>query len=144
MTEIFEPEKEEYAGLTDVWEASVRATHDFLSEEDIAFFRPLILKEYLGAVSLYAIRDEENALAAFLGISGEQIEMLFVHPDHFREGLGKRLLLRALALGCWRVDVNEQNPGALAFYQQHGFKIVDRSETDGLGKPFPLLHLELR
>lgn len=36
--------------LTDLWEASVRATHHFLQEEDIRFIRPLILHEYLKAV----------------------------------------------------------------------------------------------
>ncbi|MGY0625916.1 MAG: GNAT family N-acetyltransferase, partial [Paraglaciecola chathamensis] len=42
-----------------------------------------------------------------------------------------------------KVDVNEQNPKALGFYQRIGFKVVGRSELDGQGKPYPLLHLAL-
>ena len=34
--------RDETADLFAVWEASVRATHTFLAEEDIAFFRPLV------------------------------------------------------------------------------------------------------
>ena len=39
------------------------------------------------------------------------------------------------------VDVNEQNPQALQFYLAEGFQVVGRSELDGGGRPFPLLHL---
>ena len=40
-----------------------------------------------------------------------------------------------------RLDVNEQNPAAVAFYTAKGFTQVGRSEVDGQGRPFPLLHL---
>jgi putative acetyltransferase len=33
---------DDFDEITTVWEASVRATHHFLSEGDILFFRPLI------------------------------------------------------------------------------------------------------
>ncbi|WP_374755463.1 hypothetical protein [Runella slithyformis] len=42
-----------------------------------------------------------------------------------------------------RVDVNEQNPQALGFYERMGFAVISRSALDGLGKPYPLLHLQL-
>jgi putative acetyltransferase len=41
------------------------------------------------------------------------------------------------------VDVNEQNPAAVGFYQHFGFKVVGRSPLDGTGKPFPILHMAL-
>lgn len=37
------PSSADFAELLQVWEDSVRATHDFISEADIAFFKPLIL-----------------------------------------------------------------------------------------------------
>ena len=46
-------------------------------------------------------------------------------------------------LGATRVDVNEQNPRALGFYLHEGFEVIGRSETDGLGQPYPLLHMRL-
>ncbi|MDR6804581.1 hypothetical protein J2Y45_003110 [Dyadobacter sp. BE34] len=41
--------KQNYPDILNVWEASVLATHHFLSEQDIAFYKPLILNEYLQA-----------------------------------------------------------------------------------------------
>ncbi|MCF6161393.1 hypothetical protein [Furfurilactobacillus milii] len=41
------------------------------------------------------------------------------------------------------VDVNEQNPDALALYQHNGFHIVSRDAEDNQGRPFPILHLKL-
>jgi putative acetyltransferase len=45
--------------------------------------------------------------------------------------------------GASTVDVNEQNPQAVGFYLHEGFQQVGRSPLDGLGKPYPLLHLSL-
>ncbi|WP_229599697.1 hypothetical protein [Runella slithyformis] len=70
----------EYPEVTDVWEASVRATHHFLTEADIRHFRPLILNEYLKAVSLSCIKDEEGRILGFMGVCGDSLEMLFIHP----------------------------------------------------------------
>jgi putative acetyltransferase len=39
--------------------------------------------------------------------------------------------------------VNEQNPQGVAFYRHMGFGQVGRSELDGQGNPFPLLHMRL-
>jgi putative acetyltransferase len=39
------------------------------------------------------------------------------------------------------VDVNEQNPAAVGFYEALGFVVVSRSPVDGDGRPFPLLHM---
>lgn len=44
--------KTEYQEVVNVWESSVRATHHFLKEEDIEYFKPLILNTYLDAVDL--------------------------------------------------------------------------------------------
>jgi putative acetyltransferase len=44
--------------------------------------------------------------------------------------------------GALTVDVNEQNPEAVRFYEACGFAVVGRSEVDGSGRPFPLLHMQ--
>ena len=48
-----------------------------------------------------------------------------------------------MALGADCVDVNEQNPLALGFYESKGFHIVGRDDRDEAGRPFPILHLSL-
>jgi putative acetyltransferase len=34
----------DYAEMLVVWENSVRATHGFITDEDIAFFKPIIIE----------------------------------------------------------------------------------------------------
>ena len=132
----------DYLEITDVWEASVRATHHFLPESDILYFRPLILNEYLRLVKLSCIRNEAEAIVGFSGTADGKLEMLFIRPDYRGRGVGKRLLLHTIEREeVTSVDVNEQNPQAVEFYLHMGFEEIGRSETDGLGKPYPLLHL---
>jgi putative acetyltransferase len=135
---------DDFREITAVWEASVRATHHFLKEEDLLLFKRLIGEQYLHLVDLTCVRNEQGRILGFLGVADGKIEMLFVHPDAFRKGLGKALALYAInTLKLRKVDVNEQNQQALDFYLHMGFVVKDRSALDGMGKPYPLLHLEL-
>lgn len=136
--------KKRHPELLKVWEASVRATHDFLGEADIAFLKPLILKSYFDAVELRCAVDANGRALGFVGVAGNKVEMLFIAPELRGKGVGALLLEHAVKQqGATKVDVNEQNLQAVGFYQHLGFRIVGRSPTDGQGRPFPLLHLEL-
>lgn len=134
----------EYPDVVDVWEASVRATHHFLREADILFFKPLILHEYLDAVILCCIRDEGQHILGFMGVVERKIEMLFIHPDARGKGIGKALAAHAIEkMHVNEVDVNEDNEQAVGFYEHLGFKTFNRSALDGMGKPYPILHMKL-
>lgn len=136
--------EKDFDEIAQVWEASVRATHDFLQESDIERLAPLVRNRYLPAVRLYCIRDGAERIAAFTGLSERHIEMLFVRPDRRGEGLGRQLLRFAVEHhGIRSVDVNEQNPQATAFYLRMGFRVADRSPLDPEGEPYPILHLRL-
>ena len=88
-------------------------------------------------------RADGGTLAGFIGCNGPQVEMLFVEPRCFRHGVGGALLAHVRAVHPrLTLDVNEQNPQALAFYERQGFRVVGRSALDGQGKPYPLLHME--
>lgn len=135
-------------GLSDelfaVWEASVRATHEFLTEADIERIGEYVPDAFLGVETMMAARDESGGLRGFCGITGDEVEMLFVDPEARGCGIGSALLRRALEEhGASRVDVNEQNGQAVGFYEHMGFKAVSRSETDGMGDPFPIAHMSL-
>ncbi len=145
MYKIETTTKENYQEIVNVWEASVRATHDFLKEEDIEYFRPLILNTYLDAVSLRCIKNSSSEIIGFSGVAGENLEMLFIAPSYTGKGIGKTLLQNAInELNVNKVDVNEQNQKAVDFYLHQGFKIIDRSELDASGKPYPILHMILK
>src|SRR5262249_51361311 len=107
-------------------------------------FKPLVLAKYMPMMDIYSSREANGELTGFMGLSGNKMEMLFISPAHHRKGIGRKFIHYAIDLkGDIELDVNEQNPGAVQFYKECGFSVIGRSEKDGLGKPFPLLHLKL-
>jgi putative acetyltransferase len=135
---------ENYQELLSVWENSVRATHDFISEDDIAFFKPIILEQAFPVTTLKCVKSKGGDILGFVGVVEDKIEMLFILDAQRGKGIGSILLRYAISqLGASKLDVNEQNPLAVQFYQHMGFKIMSRSPLDDMGKPFPILHLSL-
>lgn len=129
--------------LAELWEASVRATHHFISDEYIRKLKPLVWGVYLRSMPIYIVRDEKG-IAGFAGVNGEMLEMLFVHPRAMGKGIGKQLVLYAICHCRVRyVDVNEQNERALGFYHHFGFRRTGRDAVDASGEPYPILHLKL-
>lgn len=136
--------KADYLALIEIWESSVRATHDFLSDENIASLKPLLLERYFDAVDLRVAKNENSEIVGFIGVAECNVEMLFISPDYRHKGIGSLLLRHAIKnQAAHKVDVNEQNPDAIGFYKRLGFNVIARSPLDGQGNPFPLLHLEL-
>ena len=143
---IHTPRLTDFAELTNVWEASVRATHDFLPDSYIELLRGLVLEQYLDTVMLICCKDPTSKrITGFAGVAAGKVEMLFIHPDYRGLGIGKCLLMFAInELNAERLDVNEQNLQAVGFYLKQGFEVVGRSEKDGMGQPYPLLHLRYK
>ena len=141
--EIITIKSNEYDALLLLWENSVRATHDFLSDEDIDFLKPIVRNQALPNLILKGIRNSEGHIIGFIGIAEQSVEALFVSPAAFGKGIGKALMTYAeVEFGTDKVDVNEQNQEALGFYKHLGYEITGRSPIDGQGRPFPVLHLE--
>lgn len=149
MIKIIEVEKSDRTDiliekLVRIWESSVRKTHLFLSEdaiEEIKEFVPGALREV--AYLIVALNDREEPVG-FMGVQDRTIEMLFISPDERGKGFGKQLVgygIKTFAIN--HVTVNEQNPQALGFYGYLGFRIYKRTKTDGQGRPYPLLYMEL-
>lgn len=131
--------------ILDTWESSVRATHDFLSEEDIISIKPQVIEGAKYVSKLLCVRDENGIIKAFMGIHDFKIEMLFVSNESRGNGIGKRLVEYAIeVLNVNYVDVNEQNPQAVGFYKHMGFEIFKKSNFDEQGNPFPILHMKLK
>ena len=139
----FRPSKADYQTLIGIWEAAVRATHHFLTEEDITIYKELILTTYFDDVDLYCSTDE-NVITGFLGLSGDTIQMLFIDPKFHGHGIGKKLIKFAVEdKACTKVDVNEQNKQAVGFYEHLGFVTKQRFHEDAAGRPYPILAMEL-
>ena len=145
MIKIHQVSKSDYPELIKVWEESVRVTHHFLKQKDIAYFKSLILETYFDAVQLRCTKTENNKITGFIGCVDKGIEMLFLAPQYRGQGIGKVLVEFAIAqFDIDKVDVNQDNRQALGFYNKIGFKVVKRSEKDGFGKPYPILHMKLK
>jgi putative acetyltransferase len=141
---IFMPKPGDYPQIIEVWEESVRATHDFLPDSYIEILKHLLLTQYLDAVSLFCVRGPNQKISGFAGASLGKLEMLFLGPEYRGQGLGKLLLHYALEnFDARELDVNEQNTQAVGFYLKQGFKVIGRTEEDGLGQPFPILRMRL-
>lgn len=137
-------EKSDHLKLLEIWEASVRATHYFLKEEDLQQLKPLILEQYFDAVDLSCAKNSQGEILGFCGVHDGAIEMLFISPDARGKGVGSLLATHAIKeQGVTKVDVNEQNEQAIGFYRHIGFSVIGRSAVDGQGKAYPLLHLAL-
>jgi putative acetyltransferase len=136
---------DDFARVVAVWEASVRATHTFVTEADIEVIRPLVRAGLPHVPHVLCVRERAGQVAGFIGVEDGKVEMLFVHPAWRGQGIGRRLLSYAVTtLGARELDVNEQNPRALGFYLRMGFEVVGRSAVDNIGKPYPLLHMRIR
>jgi hypothetical protein len=54
------PRYSDYSELVQIWEDSVRATHDFLPEAYILLLREQVLRRYLDAVMLICCKDHQR------------------------------------------------------------------------------------
>ena len=132
----------DYPRLMEIWESAVLSTHDFLKEEDFLYYKER-LPVYFQYVNLFGF-EQEGILIGFMGIAEGNLEMLFIDNKYQGAGIGKKLITYAIDnLQVTKVDVNEQNVQAVGFYEYMGFNIYKRSNLDGEGKEYLILHMQL-
>ena len=95
-------------------------------EEDRRFIENVILKECEVIVA-----EGDTGIVSFLARNGEEIRLLYSHPDFIGSGAGSLLLDAAkrsgvVALELWCFQANER---ARRFYEERGFRAV--RFTDG-------------
>ena len=70
--------------------------------------------------------------------------MLFISPEERGKGIGKRFIRYGVeTLSINEVTVNEQNPEAIGFYENMGFREYKRTDFDEQDRPYPLLYMKL-
>ncbi|MCI8880657.1 MAG: GNAT family N-acetyltransferase [Clostridiaceae bacterium] len=130
--------------LLKVWESSVKATHRFLSENEIADIKKYVPRALKEIPCLVIAEDENQIPVGFMGIAGQHLEMLFIAAEERGKGIGKELLAYGIDRYSVRdLAVNEQNPLAKGFYEHMGFRAYQRTERDEQGNPYPLLYMRL-
>ena len=144
ITEITDRTPQLMHQLLEVWERSVRATHLFLSADEVAEIKPYVPQALREIPHLVVAWRADGAPAGFLGVDGRKLEMLFLAPEERGKGLGRKLVQYGMErFGIREVTVNEQNPQARGFYERMGFCVCQRSELDEQGRPYPILKMRL-
>lgn len=124
-----------------IWRAAVDATHDFLTAEDRSAI-DVEVQGFLPSAQLMLAVDDRDRPLGFMLIDDGHMEALFIDPAHRGAGIGAIMIDYALAVHpSLTTDVNEQNAQAVGFYEHMGFERTGRSDLDGQGRPYPLIHL---
>ena len=130
--------------LLALWEDSVKATHLFLSKNEIEKIKKYVPYAISRVAHLVIIENEILKPIAFMGIEDRKLEMLFIKNSERGKGLGKQLLNYGIKkYNINELVVNEQNPIAKGFYEYMGFKTYKREELDEQGNPYPILYMRL-
>lgn len=130
--------------LLAVWESSVKATHLFLSEDEIKNIKNYVQQALKEIPHLIILENENQIPVGFMGIVEQHLEMLFVSHEERGKGYGKELL--RYGIEKYKINdlaVNEQNPSAKGFYEHMNFEVYKRTECDEQGNPYPLLYMKL-
>ena len=95
-------------------------------EEDRWFVENVILKECAVTVA-----EGETGIVAFLAQEGEEVRMLYTHPDFIGAGAGSLLIEAAKSSGTSALELwcFQANTHARRFYERRGFKAI--RFTDG-------------
>lgn len=142
--EVRERTPEQIEALLELWGASVRATHGFLSDGEVRRIRGYVPAALPGVAHLFVAEREPGQAAAFMGIENGRLEMLFLRPEERGRGTGRRLVEYGIRdFGLREVTVNEQDPQAVGFYEHLGFQTYRRTERDEAVDPYPLLYMRL-
>jgi len=129
------------ATVLQIWRDAVDATHDFLSAADRKAIDAEVA-DFLPSAPLWLAVDGADRPVGFMLLNGAHMDALFIAPAHRGKGVGRMLVLHALARAPGlSTDVNEQNDQAVGFYRRLGFVPVGRSALDGQGRPYPIIHL---
>lgn len=129
--------------LLEVWESAVRATHLFLSNEEIENIKEYVPEALKFVPNLLVAENEEGKPIGFMGIQEKSLEMLFISNENRGQGIGKKLIEYGIEnYSINEVAVNEQNPQAKGFYEKMGFEVYKRTELDEQGNPYPLMYMK--
>ncbi len=100
--------------VEEVWELSVKATHLFLSNEEIQKIKEYV-PQALSEIPHLIVGENENAVPiAFMGIDGQKLEMLFIAVEERERG---------------RAYQSQKGLQHSRFRQQHGQYLMYQGET---------------
>ena len=133
--------KDDLAELLATWAAASSIAHPFLTEEFLASERENIPDLYLPNAETWVF-EADGQVVGFIALIGTEVGAIFVHPDQQRDGVGSMLMNKAKALREeLEVEVFVKNTIGRAFYEKHGFTVIEEKVHEATGNE--LLRLRL-
>jgi ribosomal protein S18 acetylase RimI-like enzyme len=83
------------------------------------------------------VAEEEEQVIGFAAVDEDYLSFMYVHPQHYRRGIGRELLRASLQIAtqnAWTIVLDGNEP-AIALYRSEGFTEVARFESDNEGYP---------
>lgn len=97
------------------------------ADEDFEFFLRVVFPN-----QQIFVCETDGGILGFIAYDNDWVHHLYVLPDSIGEGIGERLLAQAFSgskqLQLWAFQRNER---AIAFYEKHGFRIVQKTNGEG-------------
>jgi len=87
---------------------------------------------------------DENQVVGFSAIDEKYVSFLYVDPDYYHRGIGRKLLqmsVEAIGEGAWTI-VLDKNFSAIKLYESEGFKEIHRFDSDNAGYACTCLRME--
>jgi ribosomal protein S18 acetylase RimI-like enzyme len=99
--------------------------------------------EVLKRSQKFVARDGD-AVVGFSSIDGSYVSFLYINPDYYGQGIGRKLLqiaVEAIGPGAWTI-VLHNNKSAIGLYESEGFKEAHRFDSNNAGYPCTCLRME--
>jgi GNAT superfamily N-acetyltransferase len=88
------------------------------------------------------LAERHGVPVGFAALNGDWLDHLYVEPAAQGQGVGEALLAKAKRRrSALNLRVFEQNAGARAFYERHGFTLVSTGDGSDNEERLPDLHL---
>ena len=115
-------------------ERAIGVKERYSFEDHLEFLTEILVKD--NAVYLALIQNNDKVVG-LMATDNEFVNQLYIHNDYQRIGIGSRLLALAKANSCGnlRLFTFEVNRGAQAFYEKHGFRIIEHGSDNEEGLP---------
>ncbi|MDZ4718307.1 MAG: GNAT family N-acetyltransferase [Roseiflexaceae bacterium] len=129
MSQLIRPYKPtDESAVVAVWHRSSQAVYTFLPNWE-AFTLDVAQEVFHEVIvprcDIWVVCDDQQ-IVAFLALNNSYIDRLYVDPSAQRQRWGSRLLAHAKSLhpGGLELHTHQQNHGARALYERHGFVAV--------------------
>lgn len=78
------------------------------------------------------VAETDGLIVGVIRVIGDDLDQLYLLPGYYRHGIGSQLLQKAKELSPERLTLFtfQVNQRARAFYEKHGFRIVDMNDGE--------------